>query len=201
MKNRTFTLSPRSGNPGADHLNEDQFIRAVVDESDLSGTARNHLSECPECRAKKQEFEELLSSFGAMAKAFAPLPRKKVGISVPPRWFRYPLLQPVFAAGVLLALLLIILWQSVPLRVQDEGTARILREMEKDEALMAEVIELEESPVPENLYPEIFAEPCGYFNDEFLEFVAPSEESRPLPRSAMPRSRLIYMSDGINSDR
>lgn len=200
MKNRTFTLSPPSGNPGADHLNEDQFIRAIADESDLSRTERTHLSECPECRAKKQEFEDILNTFTAMAKAFAPLPRKKIGLSERPGFSRYPRLQPVFAAGLLFAMLLLIsLWPSAPSREEHGTTARqILREMEKDEALMDEVLELEES---ENLYPELFAEPCGYFNDEFLDFVVPSEEGRPSPRSVMPRNRLIYMSDGINPDR
>jgi hypothetical protein len=197
VKNRTVINSPRSGNPGAYHLNEDQFVRTVADEKDLSGTERSHLSECPLCRAKKQEFEELLNNFTAMAKAFAPLPRKKIEITEPAGFLRYLRLQPLFAAGLLL-MLLIGFWQ---IRIHQEESLAIIREMEKDEALMSEVIELEESPVPENLYPEIFAEPCGYFNDEFLEFVAPSEESRPVPRSAIPRNRLIYMSDGINSNR
>ncbi len=194
MKNRTLAHSDQSW---ADHLNEDQFIRAVADEKDLSETERSHLSECPLCRAKILEFEELLNNFTAMAKAFAPLPRKKIEINEPAGFLRYLRLQPLFAAGLLL-MLLIGFWQ---IGIHQEENLAIIREMEKDEALMSEVIELEESPVPENLYPEIFAEPCGYFNDEFLEFVAPSEESRPVPRSAMPRTRLIYMSDGINSNR
>jgi len=196
VKNRTLTHSNRSGNPVAEHLNEDQFIRAVADEKDLSETEQSHLSECQICREKKQEFEELLNNFTAMAKAFAPLPRKKIEINEPAGFLRYLRLQPLFAAGLLL-MLLIAFWQ---IGIHREESL-IIREMEKDEALMSEVIELEESPVPENLYPEIFAEPCGYFNDEFLEFVAPSEEIRPVPRSAMPRTRLIYMSDGINSNR
>ena len=193
MKNKSLTYSIRSG---AYHLNEDQFIRTVADEKDLSGTERSHLSECPLCRAKKQEFEELLNNFTAMAKAFAPLPRKKIEINEP-AGFIESAASALFAVGLLL-MLLIGFWQ---IRIHQEENLAIIREMEKDEALMSEVIELEESPVPENLYPEIFAEPCGYFNDEFLEFVAPSEEIRPVPRSAIPRNRLIYMSDGINSNR
>lgn len=194
-------MKNRCGNPETDHLNEDQFIRAMVDENDLSDTERNHLSECPLCRANILEFENLMNNFRVMAKTFAPLPKKKIVLPEFPGFFRYPRLLPLFAtASVILLLLLTGIFRSDPRPVRHgEETAGIILEMEKDEQLISEIRELEDYPLSENLYPEIFAEPAEYFNDEFLEFVAPSEEE--VPRSAMPMNRLIYMSDGIVSDQ
>lgn len=200
MKHTRIISYPQSEKTGG-HLNEDQLIRAIVDENDLSDTERNHLSECRLCRANILEFENLMNNFSVMAKTFAPLPRKKILLPEFPEFFRYPRLQPVFAAAsVILLLLLIGILRSDPRSVQHgEQPSGIIIEMEKDEQLISEIRELEDYPIPANLYPEIFAEPVEYFNDEFLEFIAPSEEE--IPRSAMPMNRLIYMSDGIISDQ
>ena len=54
------------------HLNEDQIIRATVDENELTTSEQNHLSKCSRCQKEKQEFEQVLNRMGDMSKELVP---------------------------------------------------------------------------------------------------------------------------------
>lgn len=158
------------------HLSEDQLIRFLTDEKE-SG---DHLSACPECQGKKQQFEKELDKLGQMAKAFAPSPQydtvflKKTGFSE--KTVYHPFRRSVFAAGFVIVLLVTGIWWSVQNDISSEPQlAGIISEMEKDQKLMSEIYEMGEY-APPDLYLEISGESYGYFNDEFLEFVAPLGE-------------------------
>ena len=166
------------------HLNEEQFIRSVVDISDLSADAQIHLSACPMCQKKKQQFEQELNRLECMAKAFAPLPQRNVICSEKPAFLKkisfYPLFRPVFAAGTAVLLLTLgIIWLPAPIS-QEEQMARLAIEMEDDRQLMTEIRILEEDALPE-FYQDISGEFYGYFDEEFVDFVVPMESIRIRP--------------------
>jgi len=46
------------------HLDEDQLLVAVVDESDLPTQLRSHLFTCPLCRSNREQFEKAWRSWG-----------------------------------------------------------------------------------------------------------------------------------------
>ncbi|NVM22244.1 MAG: hypothetical protein HWN68_10755 [Desulfobacterales bacterium] len=159
------------------HLNEDQVIRSVVDENDLTATVGSHLSTCLVCQGKKQQIEQQLSTLGRMARELAPLPRREVRLPFDkPRslwsW------RPVFVAGFAAVLLIAgICWYALVTTSQEKMMSQIMRETKKDEQLMAEIYALEEY-APVDLYPDISAESdVGYF-DEFLRFVSPLEANQ-----------------------
>lgn len=174
------------------HLDEAGLIRSVVDMNDLSADVRHHLSECPICQRKKQQFEQELTSLERMAEAFAPLPRKRVMYLEKPfgKVSFYTLLRPVFAAGTAIVLLVLgILWLPAPLTIsqneqtehsQTEQIARVVEEMEEDRQLMAEIRDLEEDALPD-FYQGISGESYGYFDEDFVDFVVPMEETRIRP--------------------
>ncbi|MDM8552789.1 hypothetical protein QUF72_22100 [Desulfobacterales bacterium HSG2] len=163
------------------HLDEEQLIRSVVDENDLSADVRNHLSACPMCQGKKQQFERELDTLGHMAKIFAPSPRESVTYSEKPGFFEkvgfYPLLRPVLAALLIFG---IILPPALLTISEEERMARLVEEMENDRQLMTEIRALEEDALPD-FYQDISGEFYGYFDEEFVNFVAPMEETRIRP--------------------
>ena len=101
------------------HLNEDQLIRFVVDENDLTGTERDHLSTCPVCRGEKERFEQELTSLGRLAKSFAPLPKQKIRpfFQVSRRSWSW---KPLFAVGFAAILLMIGIWWFAPFPISQE---------------------------------------------------------------------------------
>jgi len=163
------------------HLNEDQIIKAVVDQNDLSADERSHLSTCSVCQGKKKQFEQELNNLGRMVKECAPLPeRKLIPLYQEPlqkswgSWFW----RPVFVCGVALILLIAGIWFSTPYKSYREyKTAQLIEEIEDDQKFM-DAIEVLEEKVLFNFYPDVSGEPYSYVDDEFLEFIFPLEESQ-----------------------
>ena len=154
------------------HLNEDQLIRAVVDENNPTNIERNHLAKCSVCREKKLRLEQELNNLGRMAETFAPSPQRKIRpfLHAPhrarPRRF-------VFAAVFAAFLLTIGVWWYAPFTTtQEKMAARLTQEIEEDEQLMAEIIIPAEYALSDS-YLNISGEFYSYFYDEFLEFVIP----------------------------
>lgn len=164
------------------HLNEDQLIRAVVDAQDLPAEIRQHLASCPMCREKKHYFETVLSNLEEMTETFSPLPQRK--ITLPDhqpflrkiRWLAAPL--PAFAAGLALFLLMLNTWYPGPGKVSDENLrVQVVREAEDAPQLITEISALEEYTLPD-IYQDISGESYGYFDNEFMDFIVPTEEKR-----------------------
>ncbi len=168
------------------HLNEDQILCSVVDEKDLTVNMQYHLSACPVCHQKKQQFGQELGRLGLMAKAFAPLPREKVRLLEKPGFFEkfgfYPIKKAAFAAGFAVVLIMAgITWQLGTFTdSQEKMMTHLVWEMEDDQQLMVEIRELEEYELPD-FYLDIYGGSHGYFDEEFLNFVAPLEENQGSP--------------------
>lgn len=158
------------------HLNEDQVIRSVVDENDLSVAVRDHLSTCLACQRKKEQIEKELTSLCRMAKESAPLPRQEIRLPFhKPRLWSW---RPVFATGLAVILLIAgVWWYGLVTTSKEKMTAQIIGEAEKDRQLTAEIDALEEY-APYDFYPDISGESDPDYFDEFLEFVVPLEENQ-----------------------
>lgn len=174
MKNKNF------------HINEDQLIIAVIDQNDLPAAVRLHLSKCPACQEKKRQLDQELGNLGRMAREFAPLPKRKAshilshildGIQKTNTglWSWRPLFAASFAALFLIAGI----WMTSPPvknTSQEQMTARIINEMEEDQYFILEIKALEENALPD-FYPYVSGESDRYFDEEFINFVVPVEET------------------------
>ena len=163
------------------HLNEEQLLLAVVDETDLPASLRDHLKTCPVCSAEKGRFQQNLGRLGHMAERSAPSPSRKVNLPVhesaqrPLPW--YWNWRNTFAAGMATGVLaLVIVYGSMLVKTTQEAElASLTQEMWEDDQLMTEISELAENALPA-FYLDISGEPDPDFDEEFIDFVIPSAE-------------------------
>ena len=163
------------------HLNEDQLRLAVIDDTDLPASLRDHLKICPVCRAEKERFEENLARLGHMAERLAPSPSRKVKLPVqesaqrplPWYWNWRGALAAGMATGVLA---LVIVGGSMLVKTTREAElASLTQEMWEDDQLMTEISELAENALPAFCL-DIAGEPDPDFDEEFIDFVIPATE-------------------------
>ena len=137
------------------HLDEEQLLCAIVEESDLSPQVRGHLSSCLSCREEKERIEESLAQMGRLAERFAPSPGRKVAAPLetvrgPRPWLSWvPEWKWTLTAGVTAAMAVVIAFGSFVFTVrQDRKAANLYLEMLDDERLISEVSKLEENALP-----------------------------------------------------
>jgi len=65
------------------HPDENQLIRAIVDEAKLPDSIREHLSLCPRCRAGIQKIEQDLNNLGQTARQLAPIDDEFIEFVIP----------------------------------------------------------------------------------------------------------------------
>jgi len=168
------------------HLNEDQIIRATVDENDLTTSEQNHLSKCSICQKEKQEFEQVLNRMGDMSKELVPSPRRRFILTSQKNRssFRW---QPALATGFAVFVLMMVIWWTSPFtRFQENGSVQIVQKMESDQQFVAEITLVEDYALPDRYLDIIGAldedgydnyddynDYDDYYDDEFLEFVLP----------------------------
>ena len=132
------------------HLDDNQLIEAVIDEHGLDGLLRRHLSECPACRAQKEELQAGLTRFGEISRGEIPPGYKKPAFieknagGMVNAWRIHPALA--FCAA--LTVLVLFLTPIVINRDKVFTRSVVYREMLQDEKFMAEVKNLEEDPMP-----------------------------------------------------
>ncbi len=162
----------RSGN--TIHLNEEQLLRAVIDETELAGEVRRHLQECATCTEKIALFRTNLQELGENARQHVPAMTKT--ITLPPQepapvswklgWL------PSFGAAVMAGLVLFVYFLGL------EATSPGLPEFQSPEDLLAEeylmdeIFEMVENPLPDELY-QLTGDNSDGFDEEFLKFVVP----------------------------
>jgi hypothetical protein len=160
------------------HLNEDQIVRAVVGESELSVSVRQHLGKCDQCRAQKANLEQNLARLGQAARQFAPLPRKRLnlkalGTSHSIRWsWNW---KTALGTTLATAALFIFMWWASQGREMFEISDRenvIANDAKATESLMIEIRILSENALPQE-YRDIAAETESVINEEFINFIVP----------------------------
>ncbi len=128
------------------HLNYDELLQGVVDDNDLASERRAHLKECPFCRQSAERIQGRLMRIGRMANQTAPLPRRHIRFPQHAYGGRRSL-KPVWAFGLMAALLLAVLfWQSPwggQLRMPQMALPEVsqdIRLMESVDALVADAL-------------------------------------------------------------
>lgn len=156
------------------HLDEEQLVLSLVDEDDLPETRRKHLRDCPACLKKKKSLTAELDHLGKMADEFAPVPNRRPNVEFPePR--RLSSRIPIFAGGLAVSVLIVflfglVLFTDTSRRHIDAGQAT-----QKDAGLHL-VGELWDNSTLSVYYRDMAPGSYSYFDNDFLEFVAPLEE-------------------------
>ena len=168
------------------HLDDEQIIQAVVDETDLPAPLRTHLADCSQCRVKKERLSQSLLHLGRMAQNLAPSPRQ--GIMLPAEkasrafWLQAWQWRSLLTAGVAVALVVAVVWWKGPVTTTPESQQALLGdEMREDEELMTEIRWLEEHALPLT-YSDISGEYSSSSDDEFMEFLIPDTHNDTLSR-------------------
>lgn len=151
------------------HLEEDQLLIAVVDETDLPQSQRNHLLICRQCREGKEKIEEDLARLGHMAERFSPSPKRKVSLPAekPQRsfWWSWQTRTALGAAVVAIFIAIV----GIPTLFENT------QEMLEDEEFMTEISMLAENALPQE-YLDITGETGEEMYEEFMEFMTPMIE-------------------------
>ena len=141
-----------------DHLNSDQLLHAVVNESDLPRDLRAHLKQCPPCR---QEVDRLAARFGAIGRMARDISPDALGrVRLPEKRRRFFLgrrvgLRPALGMAVAMVLLMMVtLYQpmgnrSMPMVPQAVETAELRLDLEAEARLFTEINDLLSNPLPE----------------------------------------------------
>jgi len=164
------------------HLSEDQLLMAIVEESDLPISLREHLFTCPQCRADKVRFEHKLTQVGRMAKYYTPPSKQRILLPDSEHrsfylWFRGR--QAAFGLALTVAMLILVVWWTAPFKIIPEGGVEITaREMQEAESLMTEISILAENALPA-VYLDIIGESYTGFDEEFMQFIIPSINKEP----------------------
>jgi len=131
------------------HLSEDEFLTAAIDRDDLSAIARDHLSECPQCREQIENFESELATLGRMAERFSPRQRRQVSLTVKPhhagRWFWG--LGTAAGATAMVALTVTLLWWSPFSQTMPEVLNGVT--FQETDQLMTDIDKLVDNPLPQ----------------------------------------------------
>jgi hypothetical protein len=159
------------------HLEEEQIIRAIVDESDLSEAARKHLAACSTCGEKKQDMEKELRILGKLAQAYAPSPPRRMLLpEKEPSYFRLWTWQKTLLAGasaVAVLVLIVALWFRTPRIGTEKASLDIYRSASEEELLFMEARALEEDPLPP-FHRFVIGGSYPVLNEGFMEFVSTS---------------------------
>jgi len=156
------------------HLEEEQLIQAIVDQSDLTEPARKHLAGCSICGEKRQEMEKELRILGKVAKRFAPSPSRRMILpEKEPSFLELWNWQKTLAAAattIAILVLVVSIWYGMPGIRPQKGTLERLSSP-KEEPLFAEARGLEEDPFsPFQRF--VIGGSSPLLNEGFVDFVS-----------------------------
>ncbi|MBT8356590.1 MAG: hypothetical protein KJO61_02350 [Deltaproteobacteria bacterium] len=162
------------------HLDEDQQIRAIIDETKIADSTRDHLASCPRCRAGMKKIQQELSNLGQTARRLAPVKDRRVSLPVknPSRSTRR-LNDWRISFGVIAstAVALFVLWPSTPSPTLHQDSLDIITQISwKDDDFMTEISALTENVLPQ-VYLDIIEESYLSIDDQFIRSVVPSTET------------------------
>lgn len=176
------------------HLDEDQLVKALVEEAELPLPLREHLSTCPQCRANKQMFEQDLARLGQMAERASPSLIRQVSLPVGESrhstgwWWGW---RTSLGAAAAAALVVILVWGVPILRNTPLGNGDMLaHEMQEAEQFMTEIDLLVENALPP-VYSDISAESNTGLDEEFIQFMVPSIEEESISYDSGKRGVLL----------
>lgn len=159
------------------HLDRDQIVVSVVDETALSLTAGRHLASCPVCKAERKALEADLARLGQLGERFVPGTQRRVvrlekeTAGKRRRLWLYGL--PAAAA----AALVLVLWLA-PLDVTRPGRTVAGGEgmLNGNGLLILEVNRLAENPFS-RFQRFVIGESPPVSDEEFLDFLISDDEA------------------------
>jgi predicted anti-sigma-YlaC factor YlaD len=157
------------------HLEEDDILQAVIDDTDLSVLQQQHLAECSQCRTHKERLEHELARLGQLAERYAPKPQRR--IIVAEQKVRWPLLnwRIAFSAAAVAAVILIV-WGTILIQNQQQGSiGNLAQDMVEAERLMTQINILVENALPQ-VYLDIVGETSLSLDEDFMDFLIPTNE-------------------------
>ncbi|MFO7962914.1 MAG: hypothetical protein R6U50_03245 [Desulfobacterales bacterium] len=162
------------------HLDEDQILWAITDETRLSDDVRRHLSKCPVCRNQKVEMERDISNLGETARRLCPPPKTRPSLEpFAGRSIRWRSMSAMAVSILLVALVGIWAMPDAPVTdIDGMHTAGVYGW--EDEMFMREVAQLSENPFPvgAGLIP-VFKD---NIEDYYLEFLVPARSENPVSK-------------------
>jgi len=165
------------------HLDENQIIQAVVDESDLPASTQAHLRACSQCRDLKQSFEQNLTNLGDLAAQLAPKPQRRIILPVQNPRSRFSGFwdwRRLMAAAATVAAVFIVVWgTNMARKYSVHRTETLTAEMRDAKQLMNEVNSLVDNALPP-FYLELSEEPKPDYDEEFYKFLIPPVEEKKL---------------------
>lgn len=167
--------------PHQEHLRDEDILWAVIDSKDLAEDAQYHLHTCSFCSGRIEQLRTDLEVFGDKARqavpplsqpirvpAFRPVPVTKKNLG----WLPY--LGAAAMAGLAVFLYFMGLKTDTPVKYTTVQQQEVRLQ---DEALMREITDLVEYPLPGDVYEIIGVNVTDYdVEDDFMDFVVPDVE-------------------------
>jgi hypothetical protein len=160
------------------HLEENDILQAVIDTADLPMEQQKHLVDCPRCRSQKERLEHELAHLGHLAERYAP--EQKRHVRLPSQKKRSPIFSRRFVvSAAAVAAVFLVVWGTFLIRSQQQGSVgNLAKDMVEAERLMTEINGLVENALPQ-VYLDIVGETDSNLDDDFIDFLIPSNESAP----------------------
>ncbi len=160
------------------HLEEDDILQAVIDDTDLSTLHQQHLLQCSQCRSQKERLENELARLGQLAERYAPEPQKRVTLAEQKVRTTFFSRGFAFSAAAATAVIIVI-WATFLIRNQQQGSiGNLAQNMVEAERLMTEINVLVENALPP-VYLDIVGETNLNLDQDFLDFLIPTSEDAP----------------------
>jgi len=155
------------------HLDEEQIYRAIIDESQLFHSEKEHLSGCSECRAELESFKKDLKLLGQNAERFVPLPKNRMILHEKAGKNSFFGWRTSLAAATIIIFFVITIYSGSMKLLFHNKTDIADSELYSEDILMTEVNNLVENSLPSK-YLFISDEEDAEYDEEFIDFVVPS---------------------------
>ncbi len=162
------------------HLDADQIMVAMVDESDLDAAARQHLSGCRLCRMRQVDLTRRYTRLGNMARRLTPDSEQNMGMPdcrqtyrVKRRWGFKPVL------GLAVAAVLVLMLVSNPIfknKTVPPVQQPVVIDMASETAMMIDIDNLVDDVLPV-AYQNIVEMPVMDWDEDFIQFIVPLPDS------------------------
>ena len=158
-------------------MSEREMDLALVDPSELSQEAREHLARCPECRARVELLSAKLNTLGRLAREYAPRPRNR--FAVPEKKARQGALfgrHMAWAGGGALALAFLAVL-GLNMRGPGVGLNQVQTSSAGQIQLSSVKAELVDADPVSPFHSFVMGQSTAVVNDEFLKFVSEPVEN------------------------
>ena len=157
------------------HLAEDDMLRAVIDDTDLSTLQQQHLAECSQCRSHRERLESELTHLGQLAERYAPEPLRRITVAHDKVRLPFSIRGFVFSAAAVAAVIIVV-WATLFIRNQQQGpVGNLAQNMVEAERLMTEINGLVENALPP-VYLDIVGDTNLKTDEDFIDFLVPINE-------------------------